>query len=283
LSGIDKFVTVNGLKLHYVEHGDPARPTIVCLHGGGGHGHAWDAFASLVSRQYHVLALTFRGHGDSDRSDRYSYDLLNVDTAEFIRTVAVGPVALVGHSLGGGTAWCVAALWPALVSHLVIVDASIRPNPVAWNRITESMRNRPETFASVDEAIEYFRGKLPGMPEDELRRYIEVDLVLGDDSRYRRKYDMNMGRTGLAMSEDEAARLQRENDQANRELLRVIRCPTLLVAGARSDILLPEVREEMLSLLNDVSYFEIDADHWVFQEKPREFADAVLGFLATTP
>ena len=142
--------------------------------------------------------------------------------------------------------------------------------PYGWYRPARGRRRDPDA-------------ERPGMPEDELRRYIEVDLVLGDDSRYRRKYDMNMGRTGLAMSEDEAARLQRENDQANRGLLRVIRCPTLLVAGARSDILLPEVREEMLSLLNDVSYFEIDADHWVFQEKPREFADAVLGFLATTP
>ena len=63
----------------------------------------------------------------------------------------------------------------------------------------------------------------------------------------------------------------------------MIRCPTLLVRGARSAILLPEVVEEMLSLLKDSHYVEIDTDHWVFQEKPREFADAVLGFLATTP
>jgi esterase len=61
MSGADKFVTVNGLRLHYVEHGDPARPTVVCLHGAGGHGHAWDTFASLISDRMHVLGLTFRG------------------------------------------------------------------------------------------------------------------------------------------------------------------------------------------------------------------------------
>jgi pimeloyl-ACP methyl ester carboxylesterase len=282
MSGTDKFVTVNGLRLHYVEHGDPARPTMVCLHGGGGHGHAWDAFASLVSDEYRVLALTFRGHGDSDRADRYGYELLNLDTAEFIRGLGVAPAALIGHSLGGGTAWCVAALWPALVSHLVIVDASIQPNPVAWERIIESMRDRPEAFASVEDAMAYFRGNLPGMPEDELRRYIEVDVLLGDDGRYRRKYDLNMGRTGLEMSEDEAARLRRETDEANRNLLSVIQCPTLLVCGARSDILLPEVAHEMLGLLKDARYVELDTDHWVFQERPREFADAVLDFLAAT-
>lgn len=238
--------------------------------------------ASLVSERYRVLALTFRGHGDSDRADLYSYDLLNVDTAEFIRGLDVAPVVLIGHSLGGGTAWCVAALWPHLVRRLIIVDAAIRWNPTAWTRIIGSMRERPESFTDVEEAIAYFGGNLPGLPADELRRFIEMDLVLGDNGRYRRKYDMNMGREGLAMSEDEAARMRRETDEANCKLLKMIRCPTLLVAGARSDILLPEVREEMLSLLNDVSYVEIDADHWVFQEKPREFADAVLGFLATT-
>jgi len=230
-----------------------------------------------------VLALTFRGHGDSDRADRYSYDLFNLDTAEFIRGLGVAPTILVGHSLGGGTAWCVAALWPALVSHLIIVDASIRPNPSAWKRIIESMRNRPATFETIEEAIAYFAGNLPGMPEAELRRFIEVDLVLGDDGRYRRNYDMSQGRPGLTVSQEEAARLQRENDQANRQLMRMVSCPTLLVRGARSDILLPEVADEMLSLLEDSRYVEIDTDHWVFQEKPREFADAVLGFLATTP
>ncbi len=283
MSGADRFVRVNGLRLHYVEHGDPSHPAIVCLHGGGGHGHAWDTFASLVSDEYRVLGLTFRGHGDSGRADHYSYDLLNLDAAEFIRVLGLSPAVLIGHSMGGGTAWCVAALWPALVSRLIIVDASIRPNPVAWNRIVDSMRNRPETFATVDEAIAYFRGNLPGMPEDELRRYIAVDLILGDDGRYRRKYDMKMGQVGLAISEDEAARLRMETDEANRGPLKMIRCPTLLVAGARSDILLPEVREEMLSSLKDARYAEIDANHWVFQEKPREFANVIRGFLATNP
>ena len=116
MSGADKFVTVNGLRLHYVEHGDPTRPTIVCLHGAGGHAHAWDAFASIVSDEYRVLALTFRGHGDSDRADDYNYELLNLDTAEFIRALGVAPVVLIGHSLGGGTAWCIAQGAPKAVS-----------------------------------------------------------------------------------------------------------------------------------------------------------------------
>ena len=51
----------------------------------------------------------------------------------------------------------------------VIVDASIRPNPVAWNRIIESMKERPESFASVEEATAYFQGNLPGMPQNEQR------------------------------------------------------------------------------------------------------------------
>ncbi|SRR6266542_2192315 len=282
MSGADRFVTLNGLRLHYVEHGDSARQTIVCLHGAGGHGHAWDSFASLISDRYRVLALTFRGHGDSDRADSYSYDLLNLDAAEFIRELGIAPVILIGHSLGGGTAWCVAGLWPELVSRLIIVDAAIRANPAAWERIIQSMRERPESFAGVDDAIAYFGGNLRGVPEDEARRFLEIDLVLGDDGRYRRKYDLNMGRPGLAMSAEDAARLDREVYEANRGLFRMIRCPTLLVRGKRSDIVLSDVLEEMLSLLKDARGVEIDAGHWISQEKPREFAKVVLDFLEST-
>ncbi len=157
MSGTDRFISINGLKLHYVEHGQPDAPAIVCLHGAGAHGHGWDQFASLISDRFRVLALTFRGHGDSDRAEHYGNELLNLDAAEFIRATGVAPAVVAGHSLGAGPAITIAALWPSLVSHLIIVDASIRPDPAGWNRIIATMRERPESFGTPEEAIAWFR------------------------------------------------------------------------------------------------------------------------------
>lgn len=280
MSGKDRFSTVNGLRLHYVEHGETNLPPIVCLHGGGAHGHAWDAFASRVCNRYRVLALTFRGHGDSDRADRYDAQSLNLDAAEFIRSLGVAPTVLAGHSLGGGTALAVAALWPSLVSHLVVVDASIRPNLVGWNRIVESMRERPDDFGSAEDAVAWFRQHIPGIPDAELRRYIEADLNQGADRRFRRKTDPNWGATGLAMSEEEARQMRQSAEEFGRNALKVISCPVLLVRGTRTDILDRDTAEEMASLTTNGHLVEIDAQHSVFQESPGEFAAAVAEFLA---
>ena len=57
----DAYVQANGLNFHYVEWGDPAAPTIVCLHGLRGHGHTWDAFAEGMVDDYHLICIDQRG------------------------------------------------------------------------------------------------------------------------------------------------------------------------------------------------------------------------------
>ena len=62
----DRTVTANGLKIHYLEWGDPSAPALVALHGLRGHGHTWDSFSEPLSSQYHIFALDQRGRGETD-------------------------------------------------------------------------------------------------------------------------------------------------------------------------------------------------------------------------
>jgi pimeloyl-ACP methyl ester carboxylesterase len=48
MGGGDRFAAINGLKLHYTEHGPRDAQAIVCPHGGGGNAHAWDLFAPYL-------------------------------------------------------------------------------------------------------------------------------------------------------------------------------------------------------------------------------------------
>ena len=61
----DRYATVNGLRLHYLEWGNPANPPMILLHGIARHAHTFDHLAPHFARNYHVLALDMRGHGDS--------------------------------------------------------------------------------------------------------------------------------------------------------------------------------------------------------------------------
>ncbi|MGH7918004.1 MAG: alpha/beta fold hydrolase, partial [Candidatus Binataceae bacterium] len=62
---VSKFITVNGLKAHHLDHGDATRPALVCIHGLSGNAHNFDELAPYLNAAYHVIALDVRGRGDS--------------------------------------------------------------------------------------------------------------------------------------------------------------------------------------------------------------------------
>ena len=61
---IDRFVTVNGLRLHYLERGTADKPTLILVHGNERHAHTFDHIAPEFTRDYRVIALDMRGHGE---------------------------------------------------------------------------------------------------------------------------------------------------------------------------------------------------------------------------
>ena len=69
----DKFVRVNGLRIHYLDWGNDTKPPLLMLHGIGRVAHSFDHIAPRFAGDYHVLAIDMRGHGDSDWSPEGAY------------------------------------------------------------------------------------------------------------------------------------------------------------------------------------------------------------------
>ena len=125
----DKTVTLNGLRFHYLDWGNPQAPPLVCLHGFTSHAHSWDTFAEAMRERYHVLALDQRGHGLTEWATDY-HALRRVEDLEAFRAALhLDQFALVGLSMGGRVAFQYTARHPARVERLVIVD--IAPDATA--------------------------------------------------------------------------------------------------------------------------------------------------------
>src|SRR5437764_12301654 len=69
----DRFVTVNGLRLHYLDWGGAEKPPFIMLHGIARHAHTFDHIAADLARDYRVIAVDMRGHGDSAWSPDAAY------------------------------------------------------------------------------------------------------------------------------------------------------------------------------------------------------------------
>jgi pimeloyl-ACP methyl ester carboxylesterase len=108
----------------------------VLLHALGESAADWTAVAAELAADRHVYALDLRGHGDSDRTNDYSFESMRDDVCGFMDALGLGKVDLVGHSLGGIVAYLVAAHRRDLVGRLVLEEVP-PPLPV------EPPRGRP--------------------------------------------------------------------------------------------------------------------------------------------
>jgi pimeloyl-ACP methyl ester carboxylesterase len=131
---------------------------VLMLHGLAGHSGEWAGVAALLGADFRVIALDQRGHG---RSERHPGDLSRhafvADVAAVVARLSLAPVALVGQSMGGNTAFLAASRHPELVRSLVVIEASPDgPSPELPARIRRWLDSWPTPFADEARAREFF-------------------------------------------------------------------------------------------------------------------------------
>jgi 3-oxoadipate enol-lactonase len=122
--GPDRTVATGGIHLAYETSGSPDAPPMVLLHGLGERAASWAPVIPWFAERFHVVALDMRGHGGSDRPGAYSLRLMRDDLRGVLDQLGLGPVTLVGHSMGGGVAYLTAMQLQDRVSALIVEDAS---------------------------------------------------------------------------------------------------------------------------------------------------------------
>lgn len=134
MAHVVKSVDLTGrVKLSYVEQGDPSGVPMVLLHGVSDSWHSFEPVLPHLPASIHAFALTQRGHGDSDRPMAgYRTRDFAADVEAFVNSRGLGPVVVVGHSMGSTHAMRFAIDYPRRTLGLVLVGAfaSYRGNPV---------------------------------------------------------------------------------------------------------------------------------------------------------
>jgi non-heme chloroperoxidase len=114
----------NGLRLPYVEQGEPEGVPLVLLHG---YSDSWRSFELLLEQlpeSVHAYALTQRGHGDADRPiTGYRPEDHADDVRAFLDAVGIDAAVVVGHSGGSYTAQRFGLDHPERTLGLVLIGA----------------------------------------------------------------------------------------------------------------------------------------------------------------
>lgn len=269
---VSRFVTVNGIRIHCIESGDPARgPLLLMVHGWAGSAADWTPLQRALPASMHTVAVDLPGCGLSEKPDAaydmpWFMDMLHglcaaLDARQFV---------LAGHSMGGQIAVHFASRYPGLVEKLILIDpdglkgeeglrlALARLGPVVNLAFLLNTRKFIEwaTRANV----------LHDPPPELLRTAVEATAV------------SILGREGSrAIARITRRVIGRANVDA---LLPGIFQETLLIWGDEDRLLPPRWAREFASRLPRVSLQMVaGAGHMPMFEKPAAVAELVTGFL----
>ena len=260
------FVTCLGAqgchRMHYLEWGDAANPhVVICVHGLTRNGRDFDWLAQALADDCRVVCPDVVGRGASDRlaaHEGYNYPQYLADmTALIARVTAPAPdgwlarlaarlrrrhgtaaVDWVGTSMGGLIGMMLAAQPASPIRRLVMNDVGPLIPKDALARIGEYVGRDPR-FATPEQAEAYFRkvcAPFGPLTDEQWRHLVRHGTRRGDDGALRLVYDPGIG---------EPFRNAAYRDIDLWPVYDKVRCPTLLLRGEDSDLLLRATAREM--------------------------------------
>ena len=268
----DMWVSLDGLKLHYLDWGTDGKEPILFLHGALQQGHSWDFVALSLCVDYHVLALDARGHGETQWAPDgdYSLEAHQRDLDGFVGALGLDQFILVGHSMGGRNAYVYASRHPQKVKALVIVDTGPEIAPQGEGRIRR-FRELPDELDSYDEFATRVQ-EYTGRNRQQVLGALKHSIRQRQDGKWTWKYDKLMRAPGFRPGGWPREQLW--------ECLASIQCPTLIIRGSDSDIFAPETMGRMLEVIPHSSSSVVPrAGHLVAGDNPVDFLKALRALL----
>jgi pimeloyl-ACP methyl ester carboxylesterase len=269
-NGAHLFVSAfDGLRLHARGYGvRGGRPPVVCLPGLARTTDDFDALADALvndpERARHVLAIDYRGRGQSEYdSNPGNYNIATevADLLAVLTALEVEPAVFVGTSRGGILAMMLATLRPAAIAGVVLNDIGPVIETKGLVRIKSYLGRLPQPKSFEDGGAilrSLFSAQFPKLAPDDWTMFARRTFKEQDGS-LRPRYDPKLAAVlkGIDMS--------RSLPPLWREFDALASVPLMVIRGTNSDILSTETVEAMRARRPDIVTLEVpDQGHAPF-------------------
>ena len=230
----------------YTEWGDADNPRVlICVHGLTRLGRDFDRLARAMAPEYRVVCPDVVGRGRSDTLGDPAHYVIPQYVADMVTLIArlnVEHVDWVGTSMGGLIGIGLAGQIDSPIRRLVINDVGPRLDAAAVSRIGDYV-GLPMSFTDVDQAVDYIStiaAPFGLTRREDWRELVEPGLIR-DGARWKFHYDPRIAVPFKASTPERT----RADEAVLWSLYDNIRCPTLVIRGASSDLLSRDTLSEM--------------------------------------
>lgn len=233
---------------------DPARPSLLCVHGSGGRAENFLAQLAGLSGQVNVAAIDLPGHGQTPGPGCEQVADYAAWLGDFLQAGPVRPV-LLGHSLGGAVVMALALSHPHLARGLILAGSGSRLKVLP--AILEGVLKDFEATVGLIVRNAYAQGVEPRQIEQGVREMLQNDpQVLWGDFTACDRFDISHRLGELAL-------------------------PTWCIVGAGDRMTPPKYSQYLALHIPGAGVTVIEnAGHMAFIEKPAAFNEAVLDFMS---
>lgn len=269
----DHFVRAGGVLVHWTDIGEVSGSTpVVLLHGLTNSSLTWSRVAPLLAAGRRVLMPDLPGHGQSERPNAgYTLAWYTHIIARWLEAVGVEKADVVGHSFGGGIAQMLLLECPERIRRLVLVAAGGLGKEVGW-----SLR-----LASLPGVVEHL-----GQPFMALGTRLALRSARGgvtpQDVLALSRYNSRAGSArAFARSVRDVISWRGQLRNFAQRAAEIVQLPPILVLWGDRDHLIPIEQGRAFARSLDGTFFRAfpGAGHYLHNERPEDFVQAVLAFL----
>ncbi len=257
------FTTGDGVRVAYRLDGDAALPVLILSNSIGASLHMWDGEVAALSRVFRVLRYDTRGHGASGVPEgAYSLDRLGRDVLELMDALKIQRAHFLGLSLGGIIGQWLGVHAPERIDRLILANTSdyLGPAPQWDARIVETLQAPDMTETAQTFLANWFPAstlQAGGPVIEAFRAMLMATDPKGLAGAFAAVRDMDLRRTNALIDR-----------------------PTLVIAGRDDTVTAASHGERIAATVPGAELRILPAVHLSNVERPAEFLDAVLTFLA---